>query len=86
MYIVYEVNSTKRFKAFPTIGGARISAAFANKRASGRESYAVASVEDFESNVVKMVEKVNMMTGEKYMERSDTPYYCSPSSETYWSM
>jgi len=32
------------------------------------------------------VEKTNMMTGEKFMERYDTPYYCSPSSETYWSM
>jgi len=86
MYIVYEVNSTKEFKSFSTIGGARISAAFANKRASKGESYAVASVKDFESNVVKLVEKVNMMTGEKFMERSDTPYYCSPSSESYWSM
>jgi len=32
-----------------------------------------------------MVEKTNLMTGKKFMERSDTPYYCSPSSETYWS-
>ena len=32
------------------------------------------------------VEKTNMMTGEKFLERYDTPYYCSPSSETYWSM
>jgi hypothetical protein len=33
-----------------------------------------------------MVERVNIMGGAKYMERYDTPYYCSPSSETYWSM
>jgi len=32
------------------------------------------------------VEKTNAMTGEKFSERYDTPYYCSPSSETYWSM
>ncbi len=33
-----------------------------------------------------MVERVNMMGGAKYMERFDTPRYCSPSSEAYWSM
>ena len=33
-----------------------------------------------------MVEKTNMMTGKKFLERENTPYYCSPSSESYWSM
>lgn len=33
-----------------------------------------------------MVEKRNAMNGEVFMERYDVPYYCSPSSETYWSM
>ena len=33
-----------------------------------------------------MVERVNLMTGKKYMEKSDTPLFLSPSSETYWSM
>ena len=33
-----------------------------------------------------MVERVNIMSGEKFMEAVDTPYYCSPSSESYWSM
>jgi len=33
-----------------------------------------------------MVERTNMMGGGKYMERFDTPNYCSPSSESYWSM
>ena len=31
------------------------------------------------------VTKRNFMTGEEFQERYDTPYYCSPSSETYWS-
>ena len=26
----------------------------------------------------------NAMNGNKFWERYDTPYYCSPSSETYW--
>lgn len=33
-----------------------------------------------------MVERVNLMSGKKYMELADTPRCCSPSSETYWSM
>lgn len=33
-----------------------------------------------------MVEKTNLLSGQPYMERYDTPHYCSPSSETYWSM
>ena len=31
------------------------------------------------------VERTNAMTGEKFMERYDTPWSCSPASETYWS-
>lgn len=32
------------------------------------------------------VTRKNLMTGEEFQERYDRPYYCSPSSETYWSM
>ena len=32
------------------------------------------------------VTRVNMMTGLEYEERYDTPRYCSPSSESFWSM
>ena len=32
------------------------------------------------------VTKDNMMSGKEYQERYDTPHFCSPSSETYWSM
>ena len=33
-----------------------------------------------------MVTRKNMMGGAEYQERYDTPRYCSPSSEAYWSM
>ena len=33
-----------------------------------------------------MVTKTNILTGVEFKERYDTPYYCSPSSETYFSM
>ena len=32
------------------------------------------------------VTRKNMMSGQEFRERYDTPYYCSPSSESYWSM
>jgi hypothetical protein len=39
-------------------------------------------VEVFETFVTRK----NMIGGAEYQERYDTPHYCSPSSETYWSM
>ena len=32
------------------------------------------------------IEKKNLMTGKVFLEKYDTPYYCSPSSESYFSM
>ena len=32
------------------------------------------------------VTRTSLMGGAEFKERYDTPYYCSPSSETYWSM
>jgi hypothetical protein len=39
-------------------------------------------VELFETYVTR----TNLMGGREYQERYDTPRYCSPSSESYWSM
>jgi hypothetical protein len=33
-----------------------------------------------------MVKRTNMIGGAEYWERFDTPNFCSPSSESYWSM
>jgi hypothetical protein len=32
------------------------------------------------------VKRTNLMGGKEFTERYDTPRYCSPSSEAYWSM
>jgi len=32
------------------------------------------------------VTRTHLMTGKQYQERYDLPNYCSPSSESYWSM
>ena len=39
----------------------------------------------FEIHETYVVRK-NLMSGKEFQERYDTPYFCSPSSETYWSM
>lgn len=41
--------------------------------------------ERYEIHETYMTRK-NMMNGKEFQERYDTPYYCSPRSETYWSM
>jgi len=33
-----------------------------------------------------MVERTNIMTGKKYMEKKGTPVFLSPACETFWSM
>ena len=32
------------------------------------------------------VKRINFITKEEFIERFDTPSYCSPSSESYWSL
>jgi hypothetical protein len=32
------------------------------------------------------VTRKSLMGGKEFTERYDTPYYCSPASESYWSM
>jgi len=34
----------------------------------------------------RMVTRKNLMTGIEFQEDVNTPYFCSPSSESYWSM
>lgn len=71
---------------YPTERGAKIAAAKLNKKNSTNRFVAVDYVEFKKSHQPKMVERVNLMTGMKYMEPEDTPLVCSPASETYWSM
>ena len=48
--------------------------------------YAIAETGYYAKNIERMVERTNMMSGKMFMESINTPYYCSHSSETYWSM
>lgn len=71
---------------YETERGAKIVCSKLNKE-EAKDKYIVVDVEVYrELYPVKMVERVNLMTGQKYMEAEDTPNCCSPASETYWSM
>jgi len=48
--------------------------------------FGIAEVGYYDKNIEKQVERTNFMTGKKFKESVNTSYYCSPSSETYWSM
>jgi len=49
--------------------------------------YAIAESSIFHDLIEKTVIKKSAMPPYKeFEERVNTPYYCSPSSETYWSM
>ena len=59
-----------------------------------RSAKAVMTRKDMDKNIFEivdgsldpMVERVNLMTGKKYQERLNTPVFCSPASESYYSM
>lgn len=72
-------------QSYPSERGAKIACTKMNKADGNTTEWKVMSATEYNSKPVKMVERVNLMTGQKYMEAEDTPYFCSPSSETYWS-
>lgn len=98
-YVVYETDTTRIVGINTTDYSTEAAAKSARTRMlkmkprkySGRRQYqpedlAVAELGFYRKNIEKMVERVNLMSGKKFIESVNTPYYCSPSSETYWSM
>lgn len=94
-YVVYEVESTKLVsnKQYLT----RSAAKAAKTRHINKEykrtgcplldgCYEVAGVADYYANIERKVTRVNLMSGNEYQESVNTPNYCSPASEAYWSM
>ena len=86
-YVVVETVYSDRYyiKKFTDIRSAKLSAG-ALRRKNFFLKVEVLTQEQYDAEFGVMVERTNLMTGEKYMERKDTPYYCSPASKAYWSM
>jgi hypothetical protein len=51
-----------------------------------KDGRVLVSKTDFEDIDLGDLETLVPVTGETFQERYDTPYFCSPSSESYWSM
>lgn len=73
-------------QSYTTERGAKIACTKLNKADGNTAQWKVVDVADYVAPPVKMVERVNLMSGEKFMEAEDTPNFCSPASEAYWSM
>lgn len=94
-YVVFET-ATTRFAGkkgkynepiFPTMAAAKSHMTRLVK--SGKytaEDIAVADYSYYHDEIEAIVERVNLMSGQVFYERINVPHYCSPSSETYWSM
>ena len=73
-----------RTRAYKTLGSAKATRTrLCEKFGWNDAELVITSVQDYRP---RMVERTNLMSGQKYMEDINTPNFCSPASETYWSM
>lgn len=84
-YVVYHTASTMKKQEYRSAVHATNLMFKLNDKA-GYHAYGVATLDQYETKIVKMVEKTNLMSGRKYQEASNTPLFMSPASESYWSM
>jgi hypothetical protein len=95
MYYVYHIDTT-RFAYTTVSGGKMFKTEGAAKAARTRyanavegvevEDLGIAEVNDFHANIEKQVTRTNLRSGNEFQEPVNTPHYCSPAFESYWSM
>jgi hypothetical protein len=52
---------------------------------AGEVKFAYATSAEYYASIEQFVERKNLMTGLPFKESVNTPWACSPASETYWS-
>ena len=74
-------NSTRAYK---TAGAAKATVT----RLVKKEGWSAEELEitDLASYKPRMVTRKNLMSGKEFQEDVNTPYFCSPASESFWSM
>jgi len=90
-YVVYKVKSTRicgsrNTQYFKSHGAAKAHLTRMGKQGYNVTEYAVAETNYYYANIEKTVTRVNLLSGKEYQESVNTPSYCSPASEAYWSM
>lgn len=91
MFVVYNKETTKIVgsrvhESWKSIGAAKGHLKRMAKMGYNVGEYAIADYSLFLNNIEKTVVRTNLMTGKQFEESANTPYFCSPSSESYWSM
>jgi hypothetical protein len=73
-----------RTRAYKTFGAARAT----RTRLCNKAGWSVneLSIIDTKFYQPRMVVRTNLMTGQEYQEDVNTPNFCSPASESFWSM
>jgi hypothetical protein len=73
-----------RTRAYKTFGAARAT----RTRLCNKAGWSVdeLNIVDTKHYKPQMVTRKNLMTGKEFQEDVNTPYFCSPSSESFWSM
>lgn len=97
-YVIYHNETTKLLggssKSYKTMGAAKAAISRLRKNVPVSDLntdndplfvYAIAEINYFYKHIEHTVERVNLMSGKTFRESVNTPYYCSPSSESYWS-
>ena len=84
-YAVFNTETTQLLKTVRTQAAAKATVTRMGKSHPDIKT-AWCELQNYYVNVEKQVKRKNFMTGEEFYESVNTPYYCSPSSETYWSM
>lgn len=93
-YVVFEKETTRyagrkgRYDdpIFPTLASAKAHMTRLVKAGKFKlDDIAVAEVGYFRDYIEQTVVRHHLLNGEPLFERINHPYYCSPSSETYWS-
>lgn len=88
VYVIYDTKTTRLVKkangehCFNTTSAAQRHLT----RYLDPEQYGIADYVTYLECIEQKVERVNVMTGQKYMESINTPNYMSPASEAYWQM
>ena len=94
-YVVYEKDTTllltrRTFKTEAAAKAARTRILNKEHEKTGQvrpnTDYEIAESDVFYASIEKRVPRENMMSGKTYYEGVNTPNYCSPASEAYWSM
>jgi len=87
-HVVYNKDTTRLLNsktyANPGTAKAALTRAAKNDCTMIKAEYAITETNEFYNNIEKIVTRQSMMGSKDFQERVNTPFACSPRSETYW--